>query len=126
MANEQLVALLRQGAQAWNAWRAEHREAPVDLSGAALRGLDLTRADLGGADLTDADLRGTLLSETNLAGTRLQSANLFKAVLDGADLERAELCGARFVHCAQLQTARHWQSAFRDHDLACGAAIPNR
>ncbi len=51
MANEELVALLKQGAQAWNAWRAEHREAAVDLSGAALRGLDLTRADLAGADL---------------------------------------------------------------------------
>ena len=126
MANEELVALLKQGAQAWNDWRAEHREAPVDLSGAALRGLDLTRVDLAGADLGGADLRGTLLSETNLAGTRLQDANLFKAVLDGADLERAELSGARFVHCAQLQSARHWQSAFRDDDLACGAAIPSR
>ncbi len=124
MANEELVALLRQGAQAWNAWRAEQREAPVDLSGAALRGLDLSGADLAGADLGGADLRGTLLSGTNLVGTRLQDANLFKAVLDGADLQKAELSGARFLHCAQLQTARHWQSAFRDDDLACGAAIP--
>ncbi len=126
MANEELVALLRQGAQAWNDWRSEHREAPLDLSGAALRGLDLSAADLGGADLTGADLRGTLLSQANLAGARLQDANLFKAVLDGADLHKAELSGARFVHCAQLQSARHWQSAFRDHDLACGAAIPSR
>ena len=126
MANEELVALLKQGAQAWNDWRAEHGEAPVDLSGAALRGLDLSAANLGGADLTGADLRGALLSQANLAGARLQGANLFKAVLDGADLERAELSGARFVHCAQLQSARHWQSAFRDHDLACGAAIPSR
>jgi uncharacterized protein YjbI with pentapeptide repeats len=126
MAHEDLVALLKQGAPAWNAWRAEHRQTPVDLSGAALRGLDLTRADLGGADLTGADLRGALLSEANLAAARLRDANLFKAVLDGADLERAELCGARFVHCAQLQAARHWQSAFRDEDLACGAALPRR
>ncbi len=126
MANEELVALLKQGAQTWNAWRAEHREAPVDLSGAALRGLELSGADLAKADLRGADLRGTQLRDTNLAGTRLQDANLFKAVLDGADLERAELCGARFVHCAQLQTARHWQSTFRDDDLACGAAIPQR
>ncbi len=54
MANEELVALLKQGAQAWNAWRAEHREAPVDLSGAALRGLDLSGADLAKADLRRA------------------------------------------------------------------------
>jgi uncharacterized protein YjbI with pentapeptide repeats len=126
MANDELVALLKQGAEPWNAWRAEHREVPVDLSGAALRGLDLTRADLGGADLTGADLRGALLSEADLTGARLQGANLFKAMLDGADFEKAELCGARFVHCAQLEMARHWQSAFRDEDLACGAAIPSR
>ncbi len=59
MANEELVARLKQGAQAWNAWRTEHREAPVDLSGAGLRGLDLAGADLGGADLTGADLRAS-------------------------------------------------------------------
>lgn len=126
MADEQQLALLKQGAQAWNAWRAEHPEATVDLSGGALRGLDLTGADLAAADLTAADLRGSILTRASLAGARLQGANLFKAMLDGSDLDKADLSGAQFLHCAQLQTAQHWQSAFRDDDLACNAAIPGR
>ncbi len=58
MANNEQMNLLKQGTLAWNAWRAEHTEASVDLSGGALRGLDLEGADLSGADLKDADLRG--------------------------------------------------------------------
>ena len=91
MANNQQMDLLKQGPQAWNAWRAEQTEVSVDLSGAALRGLDLEGADLSGADLKDADLRGV-----------------------------------QFLQCPQLVTARNWQSAYRDQDLACGAEIPNR
>ena len=60
----------------------------------------------------------------NLAGAHLEGANLFKAVLDGADLAGAFLHGAQFLNCAQLVVTRNWQSAFRDDELACGAAIP--
>ncbi len=126
MAHDAQIELLKRGAEGWNAWRAEQPEAFVDLSGGALRGCDLTGADLAGADLRDADLRGTVLSAAALAGARLEGANLFKTVLEGADLTGADLSGARFLNCAQLQTARNWQSAYRDEDLACGAAIPGR
>jgi hypothetical protein len=73
------VAILRRGAAAWNAWRAE-RDMTPDLSGAGLRGLDLTGFDLSRADLRNADLRGTNLSQANLSGAHLERANLFKAV----------------------------------------------
>ncbi len=81
-------------------------------------------ADLSGADLRGADLRGTVLDGSNLAGARLEGANLFKATLDGADLYKCDLSGAQFLHCGQLEVAQNWQSAYRDEDLACGAAIP--
>ncbi len=126
MANNQQIDLLKQGAPAWNAWRAEQSEARVDLSGGALRGLDLEGADLSGADLRDADLRGANLSGTNLKSARLEGANLFKAILDGADLNEADLRGVQFLQCPQLESAHNWQSAYRDEDLACGAAIPSR
>ena len=126
MANNEQMNLLKQGTQAWNAWRAEQTEAAVDLSGAALRGLDLEGADLSGADLRDADLRGANLSGANLTGAHLEGANLFKAIIDGADLDGADLRGVQFLQCPQLQSARNWQSAYRDQDLACGAAIPSR
>lgn len=124
MANEELLTMLKRGAEAWNAWRADHGEAPLDLSGAALRALDLGGANLTDVDLRSADLRGTVLTKTSLAGACLQGANLFKAVLDGADLGNADLRGAQFLHCAQLQAALHWETALRDEDLACGAPIP--
>ncbi len=126
MANNQQMDLLKQGPQAWNAWRTEQTEVSVDLSGAALRGLDLEGADLSGADLRDADLRGANLSGANLQGADLGGSNLFKVLIDGADLGEADLRGVQFLQCPQLQSAHNWQSAYRDEDLACGAAIPSR
>jgi len=125
MANNEQMDLLKQGAQAWNAWRAEQTEATIDLSGGALRGLDLEGADLSGADLKDADLRGANLSGTNLTGAHLEGANLFKTTINGADLNESDLRGVQFLQCPQLNSARNWQSAYRDEDLACGATIPS-
>ncbi len=126
MANNEQMDLLKRGTQAWNAWRAEQTEATIDLSGGALRGLDLEGADLSGADLRRADLRGANLSGANLRAARLEGANLFKAIIEGADLNDADLRGVQFLQCPQLESARNWQSAYRDEDLACGAAIPSR
>ncbi len=125
MANDEQIELLKQGTQAWNAWRAAHSDSAVDLSDGALRGLDLRHADLSGADLRRADLRGANLSGAKLVGARLEGANLFKAAIDGADLNGADLRGIQFVQCPQLESAHNWQSATRDEDLACGAAIPS-
>jgi uncharacterized protein YjbI with pentapeptide repeats len=124
MAIDEQVELLKQGARAWNAWRTKRPEAAVDLSGAALRGLEIKEADLSGADLRDADFRGTDLRSANLAGAHLEGANLFKAMIDGADLTEANLRGIQFLSCPQLEAAHNWQSAYRDEDMACGAAIP--
>jgi hypothetical protein len=63
MPNDEHVALLRQGAAAWNAWRVERDELP-ELSRSGLRGLDLSGFDLSGADLRDADLRGADLRQS--------------------------------------------------------------
>jgi hypothetical protein len=126
MANDEpTVALLKDGASAWNAWRKTHDEAP-DLSSAALRGRDLSGYDLSRADLRGADLRGTRLCDSDMSRVRLEGANLFKATLDRANLTEAILYGAQFLNCAQLVVTRNWQSAFRDDALGCGAAIPDR
>jgi uncharacterized protein YjbI with pentapeptide repeats len=125
MADDAHLAALMQGVGAWNAWRTMHAETRPDLSNASLRGLDLAEADLAGADLRGTDLRGTILSGAVLIGANLAGGNFFKAVLDDADLSSANLMGAKFLNCAQLMTARNWQSAFRASDLACGAPIPS-
>jgi len=110
MANNQQMDLLKQGIQAWNAWRAEQTQVSVDLTGGALRGMDLEGANLSGA---------------NLNGVNLEGANFFKVIIDDADLKEANLRGVQFLQCPQLQSARNWQSSYRDEDLACGAAIPS-
>ena len=125
MPKDEHIAVLGRGAAAWNAWRAEHDEAP-DLSQASLRGLDLTGFDLSRADLRGADLRGANLCDADLSGPCLEGANFFKAALDGADLAGAYLDGAQFLNCAQLIVTRNWQSAFRNETLGCGASIPDR
>jgi uncharacterized protein YjbI with pentapeptide repeats len=124
MADEAHLAVLKQGADAWNAWRAAHAGTPADLASASLRGLDLAGANLAGADCREADLRGTILSGATLTDANLAGANFFKSVLDAADFAGANLVGARFLNCPQLKTTRNWQSAFRDPDLACGAPVP--
>lgn len=124
MANDDHVAPLRQGVDAWNAWRREHPDVDPDLRNSVLRGLDLSRADLVGSDLRNADFRGTILRGAQLLRARLDGANMFKAVLDDADLEGAVLTGALFLNCAQLIVARNWHLAKRDPALACGAPIP--
>jgi hypothetical protein len=45
MANEEHLAILKQGVAAWNAWRNEHPDTVPDLGGVHLR-----EANLGGAD----------------------------------------------------------------------------
>jgi uncharacterized protein YjbI with pentapeptide repeats len=58
MANDEHVALLKQGVDAWNAWRKEDPDIDPNLGGAGLFRANLAGADLGGANLREANLRG--------------------------------------------------------------------
>lgn len=109
MANEEHLAILKQGVSSWNQWRNDMRSLwpdliRVDLRQANLSGVDfsktdlikanlseanLSRVDLTGADLTDADLTGA-----DLTGAYLYAANLRGADLTGADLSHADLSDA--------------------------------
>jgi len=110
MANNEHVAILKQGVKAWNAWRRENPDIRPDLSNADLRGADLSganlaranlreaflfKANLGSADLVEANLRDHAdLSGADLARANLREAFLFKANLTGANLTGADLSGA--------------------------------
>ena len=89
MADQQHVALLRQGVEAWNRWRREEPEARPDLSQANLMGMHLYEADLTHTNLFWADLAGANLHRADLTG-----AVLFGANLCGANLHQANLCEA--------------------------------
>ena len=96
VADAEHLALLQQGVDAWNAWRAEKLFIRPDLLGANLSGANVGGANLNGADLTGADLTGADLSLANLGGANLSLANLGGANFTGADLGEANLSMANF------------------------------
>ena len=82
MVSTEHLALLMDGAGAWNKWRAEHPNVLPDLSGCDLRQIDLTGAALNRVNLADADLQGL-----NLQGFNLHAVNLRYANLSGVNLD---------------------------------------
>src|SRR5687768_5397148 len=105
MPNEEHLAILRSGVEAWNEWRnairSEVREgrrteldARPNLSRARLTHMTLVGADLSNAKLSYADLGGSNLSEADLTCANLYRARLRDARLDHARLNRALLAHA--------------------------------
>lgn len=95
LSSDSHVDILRQGAAAWNEWRADNpRTRPV------LRGAELDDADLRGYDLAflngignGVDFTDAQLSRANLSGCKATCADFSGADLRGADLSRASLSG---------------------------------
>ena len=94
MANQEYIALLKRGVEAWNVWRAEGRDLCPDLSEAELPGANLTGANLQAAGLMQANLSGAKLDAANLSFSKLDRANLVGATLVGANLNGASLAMA--------------------------------
>jgi len=109
MANQEHLAILKQGVRVWNEWRKEQPNIRPNLNGADLSYASLTNANLERAILSDAILANAILASANLTnaslnGAHLRNANLNvahlrNAILSYADLERADL------HSANLERA---------------------
>jgi hypothetical protein len=126
MANEEHLAILRQGVETWNAWRREQqvgRKSALDwLDRIDLREAKLSEADLGGADLSWTDLREADLTMADLSGAHLRWAKLRRvdlsnATLREADLREADLRGAD-LHKADLDTTDLGKADLRGADLS--------
>jgi uncharacterized protein YjbI with pentapeptide repeats len=93
-ANPEHLAILKQGAKAWNRWREENPGIVPNL-----RGLNLDKRTVGGTKLCEcnlagANLRDVILEEADLSEARLMGANVSDAKLRGANLVVARLKGA--------------------------------
>ncbi|MBN1668547.1 MAG: pentapeptide repeat-containing protein, partial [Anaerolineales bacterium] len=91
--------ILKNGCEAWNAWRKAHPNTVPQLRSARLDGYDLS-----GFDLHDAYLRKAYLTGARLDGCQLREANLSAARLEGASLVRAEMAGVN-LRAARMRGA---------------------
>ena len=98
MSKPEHVELIKNGVSAWNDWREQHPEAPMDLSEADLRGLKLQNVNLKGTDLKAAKLQFA-----NLSGANLEGANLDRARLQEVDLTRAQMKNAVVKNCNLME-----------------------
>ena len=92
MANPEHVARLKDGVEAWNAWRKQDPGVHPDLSEA-----DLVEANLDGAELNRTDLRQARLRRSILTLANLERARLNDADLGGSDLRRARVVRADLI-----------------------------
>lgn len=122
MANQEHVAILRQGVEVWNQWIKGHfgvlpdfstpymvspgfgkvSEPDTEIARAGLSGMNLSGVNLGGANLSGTNLNRVNLSHANLTGARLtyadlQEANFIQAELTGVDFTGSDLAGANLT-----------------------------
>ena len=130
MANNEHLAILKQGVEVWNKWRDENPDVRPNLSGTDLSGANLFRADLfmanlSGADLFMANLSGADLFMADLSGADLRGADLFMPELEtylraadlyGANLSGANLSGANLSE-ANLSEANLSEANLSEADL---------
>ena len=102
MANEEQLAILRQGVEVWNKWREENPNVEIDLDESKLVGANLSGADLSGANLLGSVLTGVNLSGANLQGAFLWKCNLVSTNISNANLTKADLHEAN-LYDAQLR-----------------------
>lgn len=93
-ANQEHLAILRQGADVWNAWRLENIGLEPDLQEANLSRTNLSGADLRLSLLRGANLQHAILIRTDFFGADVRRADLQGAELQMADFFEADLRGA--------------------------------
>lgn len=131
MADTEHLAILKEGVETWNRWRASTNYGDADLSGAdlsgmklneieflrtKLRGAILTRTQLERAHLKEADLTGATLDRTNLKHVNAREAIFDEVVANHPNFEVSTLRGARFRR-ARFAGTRFHRAYLRDADL---------
>lgn len=123
MANQEQVALLKQGVKAWNSWRSLNLHIGINLSsinfrerdlkginfcGTSFRLTNLSKSDFSDAILSNSDLSWTMLMAailefTDLRNTVLVEADLGEANLFGSNLTKAKLRKAVLIEAEIIE-----------------------
>jgi uncharacterized protein YjbI with pentapeptide repeats len=126
VANDEHLAILRQGAEIWNEWRGHDPDrlfSEANLIGANLADANLRRANLMNANLIEANLIEANLIEAYLSLAELKQADLSRANLDGANLDGANLSEANLSGAnlseANLSRANLSEANLTGADLRC-------
>ena len=111
--NKQLLELIKNDVEGFNAYRSEYTDQEIDfenanlykanLEGVNLSGAYLKGVNLAGADLRGADLRGANLTDANFYRADLRGANFYRANLKGANLTGADLRGDTLPSASSLK-----------------------
>jgi hypothetical protein len=109
MANEEHVAILERGIDAWNQWRKEQPEITPDLSGANLSGKDYAR-------YSDSGPFGINFDRVDLHDAKIRDANFFDSYMRFANLAGADLCNSQ-LHICNLIGANLSQSHCGETDF---------
>src|ERR1051326_4141576 len=93
MANPEHLAILKQGVDVWNKWKARTKTIGFmgDLSGEDFSGSSFITADLRGVGLEYTNLHAASFVDADLSMARLHGANLSESLLVGANLRSADL-----------------------------------
>jgi hypothetical protein len=76
MADEEHLAILKRGVEAWNEWRERHPQVRPDLGGARLNGVTLFETIFANVDLSGCRHRQVKLEEDGEASKLARAANL--------------------------------------------------
>jgi uncharacterized protein YjbI with pentapeptide repeats len=86
MANEEHLAILRQGVEVWNEWRKNNPEIKPDLCSINFSGADLSEADFSLSDLRNADFTEVNLTDAYFEKANLKFSELRKVTLGKSDI----------------------------------------
>ena len=117
MADNNQIAILSQGVEAWNKWREENPDVSIDLKNAKLMHMNLENANLAKADLKNANLSFTNFKNANLVFSNLESAVFYFANFEGANFGAAHLENA-YLEDANLIGARLPDASLKNAKLA--------
>ncbi len=111
MANEEQLAILKQGVDVWNQWRKKNPDTEIDLRDADLgggynlsqmtdfRGINFSQIDASGANLSNVRFDNADLSNAKFNGTNFWASHLNQVDFSNSEMQKANFDDASLENC---------------------------